>query len=736
MKKFLFALAATTMMAGNVFAEEATFTCKTDLGTATVAVTTWSPSDDFKFEFYANKGTAPAYNKAGDVRLYAKNTATLTANNGITVTKVVFNISTQGKKRLGEVTADLGAIAAQAAGDATVTWTGSASTVVFTIDPNAKNALYGTDGATKAAQLDFDAVTITYTKPAGDKLNADMAFAETTVTASLGEDFTAPVLTKATDGAVTYTSSVEAVATVTADGSVTLVGAGTTVIKASAEATDKYNAGSAEYTLVVIDPTVIYSNSCMSADCGFTASTAEGSVNPWQIDSRYGLKATGYVSGTNNARDGIMASPVLDLEGRKNITLDFEGAVNQFKKDNALLAGDAMAEILDYISVVIAEVTSDEMPTEWTKVGEVTLPASQSWNFYAQNPAIDLSAYAGKKVRVCFRYISTEECAGTWEVKNVVVKGEKDQSSAKLDADLAFATDNATANLGEEFVAPALTKSTDAPIVYTSSDQNVATVDENGTVTLVAPGTTTITATAEANDKYYGGSAHYTLTVVDPTAIYSNACMSAECGFTAWTADGSANPWQIDSRYGLKATGYVSGTNNARDGIMASPVLDLEGRKNITLDFESAVNQFKKNGVLLTGDAMVEILDYISVVVAEVTSDEMPTDWTKVGEVTLPASQSWTFYAQAPAIDLSAYAGKKVRVGFRYVSTEECAGTWEVKNVVVKGQKNDTAVADIEADNTDVPAVYYNMQGVRIDNPSAGLYIVVRGNKVTKQYIR
>ena len=321
-------------------------------------------------------------------------------------------------------------------------------------------------------------------------------------------------------------------------------------------------------------------------------------------------------------------------------------------------------------------------------------------------------------------------------MKNVVVKGEKDQTSTKLDADLAFSTDNATANLGEEFIAPALTKSTDAPIVYTSSDQNVATVDENGTVTLVAPGTTTITATAEANDKYYGGAAHYTLTVVDPTAIYSNSCMSADCGFTAWTVDGSANPWQIDSRYGLKATGYISGANNARDGVMASPVLDLEGRKNITLDFETAVNMFKKDGSNLSGDAMAEILDYVSVVVAEVTSDEMPAEWTKVGEVTLPASQSWNFIAQNPAIDLSAYAGKKVRVGFRYVSTEECAGTWEVKNVVVKGQKNDTAVTDVEADNTDAPAVYYNMQGVRVATPSAGLYIVVRGNKVTKQYIR
>ena len=735
MKKFLLAIAAATMMAGNVFADEATFTCKTDLGASTVAVTSWSPSDDFKFEFAANKGTAPSYNKAGDVRLYANNTATLTANNGITVQKVVFTISTQGKKRLCEVGADPGAIAAQAKGDATVTWTGSAATIVFTVDPNDGKAQYGSDGAEKAGQLDFDAVTITYTKPAGDKLNADMAFAETTVTASLGEDFTAPALTKATDGAITYTSSVETVATVTADGAVTLVGAGTTVIKASAAATDKYNAGSAEYTLVVIDPTIIYSNSCMSADCGFTAA-AEAALNPWTIDSRYGLKATGYVSGANNARDGVMASPVLDLEGRKNITLGFETAVNQFKKDGANLSGDAMAEILDYVSVVVAEVTSDEMPAEWTKVGEVTLPASQSWSFIAQDPAIDLSAYAGKKVRVGFRYISTEACAGTWEVKNVVVKGEKDQTSTKLDADLAFSTDNATANLGEEFIAPALTKSTDAPIVYTSSDQNVATVDENGTVTLVAPGTTTITATAEANDKYYGGAAHYTLTVVDPTAIYSNSCMSADCGFTAWTVDGAANPWQIDSRYGLKATGYISGANNARDGVMASPVLDLEGRKNITLDFETAVNMFKKDGTNLAGDAMAEILDYVSVVVAEVTSDEMPAEWTKVGEVTLPTSQSWNFISQNPAIDLSAYAGKKVRVGFRYVSTEECAGTWEVKNVVVKGQKNDTAVTDVEADNTDAPAVYYNMQGVRVATPSAGLYIVVRGNKVTKQYIR
>lgn len=46
-------------------------------------------------------------------------------------------------------------------------------------------------------------------------------------------------------------------------------------------------------------------------------------------------------------------------------------------------------------------------------------------------------------------------------------------------------------------------------------------------------------------------------------------------------------------------------------------------------------------------------------------------------------------------------------------------------------------IQDIEnGADSDAAPVYYNMQGVRVDNPSAGLYIVVRGNKVTKEYIR
>ncbi len=44
-------------------------------------------------------------------------------------------------------------------------------------------------------------------------------------------------------------------------------------------------------------------------------------------------------------------------------------------------------------------------------------------------------------------------------------------------------------------------------------------------------------------------------------------------------------------------------------------------------------------------------------------------------------------------------------------------------------------VNDIEADN-DATAIYYDLQGRCIDNPSNGLYIVKKGSKVSKQFIR
>lgn len=95
-------------------------------------------------------------------------------------------------------------------------------------------------------------ITVTYTEDLGDKQECGLEFSETTADAIMGREYTLPELSNPNNLTVTWTSSDEDVATVDADGQVTLVGAGTTDIKASTEGNDEFAAGIAKYVLSVI----------------------------------------------------------------------------------------------------------------------------------------------------------------------------------------------------------------------------------------------------------------------------------------------------------------------------------------------------------------------------------------------------------------------------------------------------------------------------------------------------
>jgi hypothetical protein len=47
-----------------------------------------------------------------------------------------------------------------------------------------------------------------------------------------------------------------------------------------------------------------------------------------------------------------------------------------------------------------------------------------------------------------------------------------------------------------------------------------------------------------------------------------------------------------------------------------------------------------------------------------------------------------------------------------------------------------SGVASVSEDANNVAPVYYNLQGIKVVEPTTGIYIVVRGNKVTKEYVR
>lgn len=92
-----------------------------------------------------------------------------------------------------------------------------------------------------------------------NRVDPNFAFSPTEVEAEVGGSFTAPTLSYAEgfDGieTIVYASSNTEVATVDANtGVVTIVGAGTTTITASSDATDNFKKGSAFYTLTVVAP--------------------------------------------------------------------------------------------------------------------------------------------------------------------------------------------------------------------------------------------------------------------------------------------------------------------------------------------------------------------------------------------------------------------------------------------------------------------------------------------------
>lgn len=125
-----------------------------------------------------------------------------------------------------------------------------------------------------------------------------------------------------------------------------------------------------------------------------------------------------------------------------------------------------------------------------------------------------------------------------------------------VDPELAWSDDAATVTIGaDDNVFPTLSNPHYVAVSYTSSDESAATINENGEITLVAAGSTTISAVWEGNDEYYAATETYTLTVEEAAApvfewdpaestiytdeVYTLPTLTNTTGseVTAWTSD-------------------------------------------------------------------------------------------------------------------------------------------------------------------------------------------------------
>ena len=423
------------------------------------------------------------------------NVFTLTANeslNGVTSVTIVASASGAGNTiavKVGDTNFN-GEVTEIASGTANAnkeyTFTGEATNGVITITIN-----------DKAKAVWVKSISVKNEDVVPGKEAAGLSFGEVTkFTADLGSTFTAPTLTKTTDAAATYTSSETSVATVDAStGAVTLVGAGTTTITATTPETDAYMAGSASYTLTVID---------LSAMAKFQKVTTITSGKRYLIAVENGgelvvaqpIPTTGNPYGYLNVNtpDATDAKGLLymnDLTNAFTLTA-VEGGYNIRQAD-----GRYLYQTDTHDSFNAGNEATDE--AVWTiepqADGTFRITNVSKTKYVQFDPQYNsFGSYANDRGDLPVLY---EEVGG----KNA--------------PEFSFAAQTATLNLLDAgaFTAPALTNTSDGAVTYTSSDDAVATIDADGRIEALAAGETTITATLAETDEFTAATAEFTLYV-------------------------------------------------------------------------------------------------------------------------------------------------------------------------------------------------------------------------------
>ena len=147
--------------------------------------------------------------------------------------------------------------------------------------------------------------------------------------------------------------------------------------------------------------------------------------------------------------------------------------------------------------------------------------------------------------------------------------------------------------------------------------------------------------------------------------------------------------WTFTSNYGMKGTAYYGGPHYG-EGWFITPAITLKNSNEPAVSFDHAVNYGPTDTTRYRQLTVWVSTDYVD----DVRSAEWTQlPWPDFGEegvksneeemLGFPATNSWTFF-KAARMDLSAWNGETIRIGFRYKTLEgETCPTWEVKNIIV-----------------------------------------------------
>lgn len=206
---------------------------------------------------------------------------------------------------------------------------------------------------------------------------------------------------------ITYSSSNQEVATISTEGVVTLVGAGTTVIKASTAADNTYQEGAAQYTLTVRNTSVElpYQIDFKTEGLGdWLTYTTEGTVE-WE-STNYGVQANGFNKGVGEA---YLISPAVTAS---DIVLAFSSQKSFNGNDLQLF----------YSTDFDPSIMSQPSDASWTEITDMATWATSQETTESGNIELhDLTA----PIRFAFKYTCEANEAARWTIVELSIsKGQ------------------------------------------------------------------------------------------------------------------------------------------------------------------------------------------------------------------------------------------------------------------------------------------------------------------------
>lgn len=353
--------------------------------------------------------------------------------------------------------------------------------------------------------------------------NPNLAWSSSTCEVTLGAENSFPTLTNKYGVAVSYTSSNTDVAKITSDGSITLVAAGTSTITASSSETDEYCASSAAYTLTVAKNAGGIS---WSAD---TCSVTIGAENTFPTLSNPGKQEVTYSSSNENvakiSSDGeitLIAAGTTTISATASETDEYSSSSAAYSL-TVTKNSEGIAWSAKTCSVTIGEENS--FPT-------LSNPGKQKVTYSSSNEKVATISSEGVITLVAAgttTITATSEGDDTYESGSVFYTLEVIGDSSTKSPAIVWSSAECTATLASENEFPSLSNPNGLEVTYSSSNTSVASIGEDGTITLNGEGTVTISATSEATDIYSAGSASYTLKVVkyEVTVEWSESSLTA-----------------------------------------------------------------------------------------------------------------------------------------------------------------------------------------------------------------